>query len=78
MKVTVMFISELNVLIRSAKRYRRENDMPMYRQEFNEAYGMIKGLYMMDFLDDKTFGYIADKICRLTEVTEDDFKIKSE
>ena len=79
MKVTETYIAALNALIRSAKLYQRENDMSIYRQEFNEAYGMVKGLYMMDFLDDKTFGYITDKVCRLTEVTEDDFfKFKSE
>lgn len=78
MKVTVMFIGALNALIRSAKRYQKENDMDMYRQEINEAYGMVKGLYMMDFLDDKTFGDIADKLWRSLEVTEDDFKFKSE
>lgn len=79
MKVTGMYIEALNALIRSAKLYQRENDMNMYRQEFNEAYGMVKGLYMMDFLDDKTFGHITDKVCRLTEVTEGDFfKFKTE
>lgn len=78
MKITVMYKQALNTLIRSAKRYQKENDMDMYRQEINEAYGMVKGLYMMDFLDDKTFGDIVDKIWRSLEITEDDFKFKSE
>ena len=78
MKVTGTFVVSLNALIRSAKRYQRENDMAMYRQEFNEAYGMVKGLYMMNFLDDWTFGYVTDKLCRLLEVTEGDLKFISE
>lgn len=78
MKVTVMFIDALNTLIRSAKRYQKENEMDMYRQEINEAYGMVKGLYMMDFLDDKTFSDITDKLWRSTEVSGEDFKFKSE
>lgn len=78
MKTTVMYIETLNALIRSARRYQRENNMDMYRQEQSEAYGMIKALYMMDFLDDKTFSSITDKLWKLKEVNETDFTFKTE
>lgn len=74
MKVTYSFLSSINTLIRCAIIAYKDDEMRLYTENISEAYGMIKGLYMMDVIDDKNFSYLSDKIWRLTEFIDADFK----
>lgn len=78
MKVTNCFLSSINTLIRAAKIAYKDDEMRLYTENITEAYGMIKGLYMMDFIDDMRFSFLSDKIWKLTEFTESDFKFNDD
>jgi hypothetical protein len=78
MKVTVVYLVTLNALIRAARRNIRNDDMDLYRENISEAYGMIKALYMMDFIGEKTFSDITDKLWKTIELTKDDFNFEIE
>lgn len=74
MKVTDVYLITLNALIRAARRNIKNDGMDLYRENISEAYGMIKALYMMDFIGEKTFSCITDKLRKTIEITENDFK----
>lgn len=74
MKVTDVYLITLNALIRAARRNIKNDGMDLYRENISEAYGMIKALYMMDFISEKTFSCITDKLRKTIEITENDFK----
>lgn len=78
MKLTKMYLKSLNVLIIAARRNIKENEMDLYRENISEAYGMIKALYMMDFIDDKTFSDLSDKLWKTIEISESDFKFNDD
>lgn len=78
MKITNCFLSSINTLIRGAKIAYKENEMRIYTENITEAYGMVKGLYMMEFIDDMRFSFLSDKIWKLTEFTESDFKFNDD
>lgn len=78
MKVTYSFLSSINTSIRVAKIAYKENEMRQYIENITEAYGMVKGLYMMNFIDDMRFSFLSDKIWKLTEFTENDFKFNDD
>jgi hypothetical protein len=78
MKVTYSFLSSINTSIRVAKIAYKENEMRQYIENITEVYGMIKGLYMMNFIDDMRFSFLSDKIWKLTEFIESDFKFNED
>lgn len=78
MKITNCFLSSINTLIRAAKIAYKENEMRLYTENITEAYGMVKGLYMMNFIDDMRFSFLSDKIWKLTEFIESDFKFNDD